>query len=66
MLHVAGLDDTERRNLGELRRLLTAGEAEFFDVLGAMAADDTAAFGIPARAANTLMGMADKERGSVL
>uniref|UniRef100_UPI001ABC964C type IV secretory system conjugative DNA transfer family protein n=2 Tax=Pseudomonadota TaxID=1224 RepID=UPI001ABC964C len=66
MLHVAGLDDAERRNLGELRRLLTAGESEFFDVLGAMAADDTAAFGIPARAANTLMGMADKERGSVL
>ena len=66
MLHVAGLDDAERRNLGELRRLLTTGEAEFFDVLGAMAADDTAAFGIPARAANTLMGMADKERGSVL
>ncbi len=66
MLHVAGLDDAERRNLGELRRLLTTGEAEFFDVLGAMAADDTAAFGIPARAANTLIGMADKERGSVL
>ncbi|WP_372383690.1 type IV secretory system conjugative DNA transfer family protein [Xanthomonas sp. NCPPB 2866] len=66
MLHVAGLDDAERRNLGELRRLLTAGESEFFDVLGAMSADDTAAFGIPARAANTLMGMADKERGSVL
>lgn len=66
MLHVAGLDDAERRNLGELRRLLTTGEAEFFDVLGAMAADDTAAFGIPARAANTLMGMTDKERGSVL
>ena len=66
MLHVAGLDDAERRNLGELRRLLTAGESEFFDVLGTMAADDTAAFGIPARAANTLMGMADKERGSVL
>lgn len=66
MLHVAGLDDAERRNLGELRRLLTAGESEFFDVLGAMAADDTAAFGIPARAAHTLMGMADKERGSVL
>lgn len=66
MLHVAGLDDVERRNLGELRRLLTAGEAEFFDLLGMMAADETAAFGIPARAANTLMGMADKERGSVL
>ncbi|MBO1859313.1 type IV secretory system conjugative DNA transfer family protein [Burkholderia cenocepacia] len=66
MLYVAGLDDVERRHLGELRRLLTAGEDEFFGMLGAMAADETAAFGIPARAANTLMGMADKERGSVL
>ncbi|GAA4344068.1 hypothetical protein GCM10023144_47470 [Pigmentiphaga soli] len=66
MLYVAGLDDVERRHLGELRRLLTAGEAEFFDLLGMMAADETAAFGIPARAANTLMGMGDKERGSVL
>lgn len=66
MLHVAGLDDVERRNLGELRRLLTAGESEFFELLSMMAADDSAAFGIPARSANTLMGMADKERGSVL
>lgn len=66
MLHVAGVDDAGRRNLGELRRLLTAREAEFFEMLGMMAADETAAFGIPARAANTLMGMADKERGSVL
>lgn len=66
MLHVAGQDDAVRRNLGELRRLLTTGEAEFFDMLGLMSADETFAFGIPARAANTLMGMADKERGSVL
>jgi len=66
MLHVVGLADVERRNLGELRRLLTASEGEFFDMLGTMAADETAAFGLPARAANTLMGMADKERGSVL
>jgi hypothetical protein len=35
MLHVAGLDDVERRNLGELRRMLTAGEeAEFLRPLG--------------------------------
>jgi type IV secretion system protein VirD4 len=66
MLHVAGLADRDRRHLGELRRLLTAGEEAFFDLLGMMAADEQEAFGIPARAANTLMGMADKERGSVL
>lgn len=66
MLHVAALDDIERRNLGELRRLLTASEGELLDLLGMMAADETAAFGIPARTANTLMGMADRERGSVL
>jgi len=66
ILHVAALDEVERRNLGELRRLLTAGETEFFDLLGMMAADETTAFGIPARSANTLMGMADRERGSVL
>ncbi len=66
MLYVAGLDDKESRNLGELRRLLTVDEEEFYSVLGYMASDEMAAFGIPARAANTLMGMADKERGSVL
>ncbi|ELP4839929.1 type IV secretory system conjugative DNA transfer family protein [Salmonella enterica] len=66
MLHVAGLDDPTRRNLGEVRRLITGGEDALFELLAEMAADDGAAFGIPARAANTLMGMADKERGSVL
>lgn len=66
MLHVVSLDEPERRNLGELRRLLTTGEGEFFDLLGTMAADETAAFGIPARAANTIMGMADKARGDVI
>ncbi|WP_249362206.1 type IV secretory system conjugative DNA transfer family protein [Pseudomonas aeruginosa] len=66
MLHVVSLDEPERRNLGELRRLLTTGEGEFFDLLGMMAADETAAFGIPARAANTIMGMADKARGDVI
>ncbi|EOT6071651.1 type IV secretory system conjugative DNA transfer family protein [Escherichia coli] len=66
LLHVAGLDEPERRNLGELRRLLTGGEDALFELFGMMAADESAAFGIPARAANTIMGMADKERGSVL
>ena len=46
--------------------MLTTGEGEFFDLLGMMAADETAAFGIPARAANTIMGMADKARGDVI
>lgn len=66
MLHVAGLDDPASRHLGELRRLLTADEETFLVTLAEMAADDGAAFGIPARAANTIMGMADRERGSVL
>ena len=66
MLHVAGLDDPASRHLGELRRLITADEETFLGTLADMAADDSAAFGIPARAANTIMGMADRERGSVL
>lgn len=66
MLHVASLDDAGRRNLGELRRLLTANEETFLGTLADMAADDGAAFGIPARSANTVMGMADRERGSVV
>jgi type IV secretion system protein VirD4 len=65
-LHVAVLPDPSRRHLGELRRLLTADEETFLGTLAEMAADEQAAFGLPARAANTLMGMADRERGSVL
>lgn len=66
MLHVVAGDDPDRRNLGELRRLLTADEDTFLATLAEMAADESAAFGVPARAANTVMGMADRERGSVL
>lgn len=66
MLYVVGQDDPAKRNLGELRRMITTGEEEFDATLAMMAADDAYAFGIPARAANTLMGMADRERGSVL
>lgn len=66
MLHVSSLEDSGRRNLGELRRLLTSDEETFLGTLADMAADDGAAFGIPARSANTIMSMADRERGSVL
>ncbi|EHT9044730.1 type IV secretory system conjugative DNA transfer family protein [Salmonella enterica] len=65
MLHVAGLD-AGRRHLGELRRLLTQDEAGTLELLADMASDEAAAYGLPARAANTLMGMSDRERGSVL
>lgn len=65
ILHVANLEP-EDRHLGELRRLLTSDEETFLITLAEMASDETLAFGIPARAANTLMGMADRERGSVL
>ena len=65
MLHVAGLDEV-RRNLPEVRRILTAGEEVLFETLAEMAADEKAAFGLPARAANTIMGMPDRERGSVI
>jgi type IV secretion system protein VirD4 len=65
LLHVAGLPPAQR-HLGELRRLITADEETFLETLAEMAADEQAAFGLPARAANTLMGMADRERGSVL
>ncbi|VWC46024.1 conjugal transfer coupling protein TraG [Burkholderia arboris] len=66
MLHVAGSDDPARRNLPEVRRLLTANEETLEATLAEMAADESAAFGIPARAANTLLGTADRERGSIL
>ncbi|WP_234423303.1 type IV secretory system conjugative DNA transfer family protein, partial [Xanthomonas fragariae] len=65
MLHVAGLD-AGRRHLGELRRLLTQDEAGTLELLADMASDEAAAYGLLARAANTLMGMSDRERGSVL
>lgn len=66
MLHVSGLPDESRRNLAELRRLITSDEENLLALLADMAASEDVAFGIPARAANTLMGMADRERGSVL
>ncbi|MEG3166437.1 type IV secretory system conjugative DNA transfer family protein [Sphingomonas sp. PB2P19] len=64
VLHVAGFA-SDRRNMGEVRRLLAGSAEELDDTLAAMMASD-AAFGIVARAANTFSGMADRERGSVL
>jgi type IV secretion system protein VirD4 len=64
LLHVAGLDDPSRRHLGELRKLLGGGEDELLELWATMAADPAAGYGIPARAANTIMGVGDRERGS--
>lgn len=66
LLHVASLAEADKRNLGELRQLLTADEESFLATLAEMADNQTVAFGVPARTANTLAGMADRERGSVL
>ena len=64
VLHVAGMEP-DKRNMGEVRRLLASSAEELDDTLAAMMVSD-AAFGIVARAANTFSGMADRERGSVL
>ena len=66
MLHVVASADPQHCTLGEMRRLLTADADAFFGTLTDMIDDPEAAFGLPARAANTFMGMADRERGSVL
>ena len=66
MLYVAALPDRSQRHLGELRRLLTSDEDTLMETLADMASDESRAFGIPARAANTLMGTGDRERGSIL
>lgn len=65
MLHVAG-GPADRRHLGEVRRLLTLDLPDFEGVMADMVADPDAAYGVPARAANTLMSTGDRERGSIL
>jgi len=64
VLYVAGMPP-ERRNMGEVRQLLSSGAEALDDTLAEMMASN-AAFGVVARAANTFSGMADRERGSVL
>ena len=64
VLHVAGMD-ADKRNMGEVRRLLATNSEDLDEMLAAMMVSD-AAFGVVARAANTFSGMADRERSSVL
>lgn len=66
ILHVSATANLNDRNLSEVRRLLTSDEETFLNTLASMAANENIAFGIPARSANTLMSMGDRERGSVL
>lgn len=64
VLYVATLP-ADRRHMGEVRRLLTQSADDLDQTLAEMMASD-AAFGVIERAANTLSGMADRERSSVL
>jgi len=66
ILHVVAEKEPQHRNLGEVRRLLTTDEETLLTTLAEMASGEATAFGLPARAANTLMSMGDRERGSVL
>lgn len=65
MVYVVSLDDPERRNLGEVRRLLTTGPEEWAETLGEMATSEVG-FGVISRAANVLLGKPKDERGSVI
>ncbi len=64
MLYVAGLPDPDRRTLGEVRALLTGPDLE--TLLHDLTQDQGYAYGIPARAARTLLDTGDRERGSIL
>ena len=55
----------ERRNMGELRRLITLPSEEFLEVLTDMAISKLG-FEVIARSANNFIAKPDKERGSVL
>lgn len=65
MVYVVGLDDPDRHNLGEVRRLLTTGHDEWADTLAEMAVSDIG-FGVVSRAANVLLSKPKDERGSVI
>lgn len=73
MVYVASFSDAARRNLGEVRRLLTlplASEASdqresLMDHLADMSSDSALAFGIPARCANGFMSKDAKEASGV-
>lgn len=64
LVHVATLPG-ERRNMGELRRLVTGSEAEFNELLVDMKLNERGQ-GLPVRAVNSLQATPEKERGSIL
>lgn len=64
MVHVATMAP-ERRNMGEVRRLLSLG-GDQFDILLAQMMANPRGFELPARAANAFNDAPDKERGSIL
>lgn len=53
-------------HIGQVRAWLTEPEAKFTARLEEMAKDEEAAFGVPARAANTMLAKVDRERSSVM
>lgn len=65
LIYVAGLP-SERRTMGELRRIVTASEDELADTFADMMADPDRGQHLPARAATAHLNRPDRERGSVL
>lgn len=64
LVHVASLPE-EMRSMGEVRRLLTADQIAFDDLLIDMQTND-AGQGLAQRAVNSLLATPEKERGSIL
>jgi type IV secretory pathway TraG/TraD family ATPase VirD4 len=65
LVYVAGLPP-ERRTMAELRRIVTAPEDEFAEILADMLADPDRGQHLPARAATGHLNRPERERGSVL
>lgn len=65
ILHIVTTELPEHRHLGTLRAALTAGKEEFEALLADML-DNTAAYGLVARAAQRLQQKTDKERSGVI
>jgi len=63
LVHVSTLEP-ERRNMGEVRRLLTLGEDDTKELLADMLTNKRG-FDLPPRAARAFMNTPDKERGSL-
>ncbi|EBT5577570.1 type IV secretory system conjugative DNA transfer family protein [Salmonella enterica] len=63
LVHVATLEP-ERRNMGEVRRLLTLGDDETKDLLADMMTSKRG-FDLPPRAARAFLNTPDKERGGL-